>query len=76
MRGGARGACTTKRHHVTTLAATSSRSDPETLAVCEVLAHPRAAFHSRTCGLRRDVVAVATPLIGYDCNTPCYENPN
>jgi hypothetical protein len=31
-----------------------------------MLAHPRAAFHPRTCGLHRGAAAVAAALIGYD----------
>jgi hypothetical protein len=53
-------------YHVTTLAATSSRLDLETLAACEVLANPCAVFHSCTCRLRGGVVMVAASMIGYD----------
>jgi hypothetical protein len=49
-----------------TLAATSSWPNSEALAARVVLAHPRAAFHLRTCGLRRGVAVVAATLIGYD----------
>jgi hypothetical protein len=51
MWGGAKGTYTPIRHHVKTLAATSSRPNPETLVACEVLAHPRVIFHPYTCGL-------------------------
>jgi hypothetical protein len=53
-------------HHVTTLAATSSQLDLETLAACEVLANPHAVFHSYTCRLRGGVVMVSAAMIGYD----------
>jgi hypothetical protein len=66
MRGGARGAYTPTRHHVTTLDATSSRPDPKTLAACEVLAHPCATFHPCTCGLCGGAVVVVATLISYD----------
>jgi hypothetical protein len=49
-----------------TLAATSSRLNSESLVARVVLAHPCAAFHPCTCGLRRDVVAVTVALIGCD----------
>jgi hypothetical protein len=49
-----------------TLAVTSSRSELETLAAHEVLAHSRATFHPYTCGLRGDTDAVAVALIGYN----------
>jgi hypothetical protein len=52
-------------HHVTTLDATSSRLNPETLATCEVLAHLHMTFHSCTCGLCRDTAAIAATLIKY-----------
>jgi hypothetical protein len=66
MRGRDRGRHTPTRHHVKTLAATSSWLDPETLAACEVLPHPHAALHPYMCGLRRGAAAVAAALIGYD----------
>jgi hypothetical protein len=66
MRGRVRGRYTPTCHHVKTLAATSSWLDPKTLATCEVLAHPHAAFHPYMCGLRRGAAAVAAALIGYD----------
>jgi hypothetical protein len=53
-------------NHVKTLAATSCRPNPETPATCEVLAHPRAAFHPYTCGLRGVAATVAAALISYD----------
>jgi hypothetical protein len=53
------------RHHVKTLAATSSRPDPETLATREVLAHPLTTFHPSTCRLRGDDVVIAAVLIDY-----------
>jgi hypothetical protein len=49
-----------------TLATTSSRPNSEALVARVVLAHPRAAFHPCTCGLRRDVVAVTVAPIGCD----------
>jgi hypothetical protein len=49
-----------------TLATASSRSNSKVLATRVVLAHPRAAFHPCTCGLRRGAAAVAVVLIGYD----------
>jgi hypothetical protein len=66
MRGGARGAHTPTRHHVKTLAATSSQHNLETLAICEVLAHPHVMFHPCTCGLCGGVTAVPAALIGYN----------
>jgi hypothetical protein len=39
-------------HHVTNLAATSSRPNSETIVAHEVLAHPRTVFHPCTCELR------------------------
>jgi hypothetical protein len=51
---------------VKTLATTSSRPDPETLATCEVLAHPRMMFYPCMCGLRRAAAAIAAALIGCD----------
>jgi hypothetical protein len=53
-------------HHVKTLAVTSSRPDAKTLAMCDVLAHPRAAFHSFTCGLRGGADAFVAALINYN----------
>jgi hypothetical protein len=67
MRGWSRGAYAPTRHHVETLAATSSsRRNLRTLATCEVLAHPRAAFHPCTCGLCGCAAMVAAVLISYD----------
>jgi hypothetical protein len=54
------------RHHVKTLAATSSWPNPKTLATHEVLAHQRTAFHPCTCGLRGGTIAVADVLIDYN----------
>jgi hypothetical protein len=54
------------RHHVKTLAATSSRPNSEALAAHVVIAHPRMAFRPCTCELRRGAAAVAAALIGYD----------
>jgi hypothetical protein len=48
------------------LAAASSWLNSEVLIVRVVLAHPRAAFHPYTCGLCRDIVAVAAAVISYD----------
>jgi hypothetical protein len=53
------------RHHVTTLAATSSQPNPKTLALCELQAHLCAMFQPYICELRGDAVAVAAVLIGY-----------
>jgi hypothetical protein len=56
MRGGGRGTETPTHHHVTTLATTFPRPNPETLVAHDVLAHPRVIFHSvcplcrRCCG--------------------------
>jgi hypothetical protein len=67
MRGGARSAHMPTRHHVKTLAVTSfSRSNPETLFVWEVLAHPYAAFHPCMCGLCGGTAMIVATLIGYD----------
>jgi hypothetical protein len=66
MRAGARGTYKTTCHHVTTLAATSTRPDPKTLATCEVLAYPCAAFYPCMCGLCGGTTMVAAPLIGSD----------
>jgi hypothetical protein len=49
-----------------TLTATSSWPNPNTLAVCEVLPHPRATLHPCTCRLRGGAAAVAAAPIGYD----------
>jgi hypothetical protein len=57
---------TPTRHHVKILATISSRSDPETLATREVLAHLHAAFHLYTCRLCGGDVVVADALIGYN----------
>jgi hypothetical protein len=58
---------TPTRHHVKTLAATSSsRPNPETLVACEVLVHPRAVSHPCTCGLHGGTTAVAAMLISYN----------
>jgi hypothetical protein len=62
MRGRARAANMSTRHHVKTLATTSSsRPNPKTQAAREVLAHPRAAFHRYPCGLHGGAIA----MIGY-----------
>jgi hypothetical protein len=66
MRGRARGRLTPNTPPRETLAATSSRSNCKVLATHVVLAHPRAVFHLRTCGLRRGDAVVATALISYD----------
>jgi hypothetical protein len=66
MRDRARGAYMPTCHYVKTLAATSSsQPNHETVAACEVLAHPCAAFHPCTCELRGGAVVVAVVLIGY-----------
>jgi hypothetical protein len=52
-------------HHVTTLTNTASWPNPKNIAACEVLAHPRAAFHPCTCGLRDGATVVAAALISY-----------
>jgi hypothetical protein len=57
---------TPTHHYVKTLAATFSRPNPESLHVREVLAHPRAAFHPCTYGLREGVAAVTAVMIKYD----------
>jgi hypothetical protein len=54
------------RHHVTTLATTSSWPNHEILAACEVLSHLCATFHPYMCGLRKDATRVAPTLINYD----------
>jgi hypothetical protein len=55
------------RHYVKTLATTSSSwLNPEALAACEVLAHPRVAFHPCTCGLYGGAGVVAATLISCD----------
>jgi hypothetical protein len=53
------------RHHVTTLAAISSRPKSEILTAREVLEHSCTAFHPNTCGLRVGAATVAAALIGY-----------
>jgi hypothetical protein len=68
MRDMARGVRTPMPPHETLLTA-SSRTNSEALAACVVLAHPCVAFHPCTCGLRRGVVVVAAPLIGYEKET-------
>jgi hypothetical protein len=65
-RGGVRGDIHTYTPPRGTLAATSSRPKPETLAVREVLAHLRATFHLCMCGLYGDIAVVAAALIGCD----------
>jgi hypothetical protein len=55
-----------KCHHVTTLAATTSWSDPKILAACEVIAHPRMSFNPCVWALHWGVAAVATTLISYN----------
>jgi hypothetical protein len=61
------GAYTLICHHMKTLATTSSsRPNSETLAACEVLAHPCMALHPYTCGACGGSVAVVAALIGYD----------
>jgi hypothetical protein len=52
-------------HHVTTLAATSSRPNPETLAAHEVLALPHTTLHPCMCGLCGGATIVADALINY-----------
>jgi hypothetical protein len=55
------------RHHVKTLATTSSsRPNPKTLVTREVLAHPHVMFYLCMCGLCVGAATVATALIGYD----------
>jgi hypothetical protein len=54
---------TPTRHHVKTLAVTSSRPNPKTLVAREVLEHPRMVFHPYTCELYG---GAATTLIGYN----------
>jgi hypothetical protein len=49
-----------------TLAATTSRPNPEALDAHVVLAHPHAVFHPCMCGLRGGAAAVAAVLITYD----------
>jgi hypothetical protein len=49
-----------------TLATASSRPNFKALAACLVLAHPHAAFHLCTCGLRGGTTVIAVALIGYD----------
>jgi hypothetical protein len=67
MMDGDSGAEMPTRHHVTTLAATSSsRPDHETLATREVLSHPRTTFHPSTYGLCEGADAVTATLISYD----------
>jgi hypothetical protein len=54
------------RYHVTTLATTSSRPNPETLVVREVLTHPSVVLHLYMCRLCRGTATVVVMLIGYD----------
>jgi hypothetical protein len=54
------------RHPMTTLAATSSEPNSETLATREVLSHPYTVFHTCTYGLCGGVAAVVVALISYD----------
>jgi hypothetical protein len=56
---------TPTRHHVKSLAATSSRPNPKTLAAREVLAHPRVMFYPYMCGLCRGAAVVVAALIGH-----------
>jgi hypothetical protein len=65
MRVGQEALYTPTRHHVKTIAATSSHPNLKTLVMCEVLAHPRTVFHPCTCGLRGGAAAVAAMLIDY-----------
>jgi hypothetical protein len=51
--------------------AAASRPISEVLAVCMVLAHPRAVFHPCTYGLRGDATIFAAALIGYDDRGGC-----
>jgi rhodanese-related sulfurtransferase len=48
------------------LSITSSRPNPETLDVHEVLPHPHAVFYYCTCGLRGGAAMVVAVLIDYD----------
>jgi hypothetical protein len=66
MRGEARGEHTPRCHHVTTLAATSSRVNSKTLPTREVLAHARVVFHPYMCRLRGGTAVIAAMFIGYD----------
>jgi hypothetical protein len=50
---------------IETLATTFHGPDGKTLVGCEVLARGRTMFYPCTCGLCRDVVAVAAALIDY-----------
>jgi hypothetical protein len=54
-----------------TLAAASSRPNPEALAMRVVLAHPHTAFHPYMCGLRGCAAAFAATLIGYNDRGGC-----
>jgi hypothetical protein len=44
----------------------SSRPNPEALAMRDELAHPHTTFQPCMCGLCGGAAAVATALIGYD----------
>jgi hypothetical protein len=63
--GWGQGHNTPTHHHMTTLAATPSWPNSETLTVHKVLAHPCAAFHPCTSRLRGGAVVVAAALISY-----------
>jgi hypothetical protein len=65
-RGGARGADTPICHHLKNSTATSSQPNPEALATCEVLAHPRVAFHPYTYRLRGGIATIVVALIDYN----------
>jgi hypothetical protein len=54
-----------------TLAAATSRLNPEAVAVRVVLVHPRTTFHPCTCGLCGGAATVAAALIGYDEHGGC-----
>jgi hypothetical protein len=56
---------TPTRHHVKTVAATSSQPNPEILAICEVVEHPREVFHPCMCELCGGTATVAAVLIGH-----------
>jgi hypothetical protein len=67
MRGRARSAYTSTRHHVKTLPATSSsRPNSKTLAMRVVLAHTSVTFYPYTCGLCGGAATVVVVMISYD----------
>jgi hypothetical protein len=66
MRCEARGGLMSYTSPCETVAAVSSRSNSEVLAVCVLLAHPRAVFHPCTYVLRRYTATVGAALIRYD----------